>query len=408
MHINSDRLWQNLMEMAKIGAITNDGVCRLALSEKDKQGRELFTQWCLDAGMSIRVDAIGNLFARREGAEPNLPAVVLGSHLDTQPEGGRFDGVYGVLAGLEVVSALNDQNIQTKRAIEVVSWTNEEGARFTPAMLGSSVYTGLFDLNETLQNTDDDGVSIAQALDEMGYETLCAVPPSEWPFAYLEAHIEQGPILENANIDIGVVTGGQAIGWLDVTLTGFAAHAGTTPMLLRKDALFAATEMWANMEMMAKDFAPHGNITIGKVDISHPSRNTIVGKLNFTIDIRHHDDAELEKMIQRIEVIISEVSQKREIQSEVSIYWKSPATPFDEKYIEAVNQAAINLNYSHQKIISGAGHDAILLAKVCPTTMIFIPCLNGVSHNPSEFASKEHVAQGANVLLHVAHQAANL
>jgi N-carbamoyl-L-amino-acid hydrolase len=270
------------------------GSCRLALSDEDKAGRELFGHWCREAGLSLSVDAIGNLFARREGVEADAAPVMMGSHLDTQPEGGRFDGVYGVLAGLEVVRRLNDLGIRTRKPLEIAVWTNEEGARFTPAMFGSAVFTGSLDLQQALAIRDADGISVADELARTGYAGQR--PLGGKVDAYFEAHIEQGPILEDNAKAIGVVSGGQAIRWLDVTVEGMAAHAGTTPMALRKDALYGVARMIQAVEQLAGDFAPEGLTTVGELDIAKSSRNTIPGLVRFTLDLRHHRDEAIEAM----------------------------------------------------------------------------------------------------------------
>jgi len=397
LKINGERLWQSLMAMAEIGATARGGSCRLALSEEDKAGRELFAHWCREAGLTLSVDRIGNLFARRAGTDPEAAPVMMGSHLDTQPEGGRFDGVYGVLAGLEVIRRLNDLNIQTRKPLEVAVWTNEEGARFTPAMLGSAVFTGSLSLEKGLASTDAEGVSVAQALASTGYD-------GERPLggavdAYFEAHIEQGPILEDNGKSIGVVTGGQAIRWLDVRVEGMAAHAGTTPMKLRKDALYGAARMIQALEELAGDFAPEGLTTVGEVSIAKSSRNTIPGLVDFTVDLRHHRDEAIDAMEQQVRQQLQEIGTQRGLIVSIDPHWISPATPFDDECVAAVQQAVDGLGYDQQRIVSGAGHDAIHLARFCPTAMIFIPCVGGLSHNEAEDALPDDVRQGSDVLL---------
>ncbi|MEW6345692.1 MAG: Zn-dependent hydrolase [Pseudomonadota bacterium] len=398
LYIDGARLWASLMDMAQIGATPRGGVRRLALTEEDKQGRDLFAQWCRDAGLSVSVDAIGNLFARRPGTREAAAPVLIGSHLDTQPEGGRFDGVYGVLAALEVVRALNDAGVETERPIEIVSWTNEEGARFTPAMLGSAVFTGVTALGDALAKRDAQGVTLAEALDASGYRGTRAttgVPVD----SYFEAHIEQGPVLEANGTRIGVVTGGQAIRWLDVTVTGVAAHAGTTPMPYRKDACFASAQMAAELERMVEHYAPRGLATIGQVEIANGSRNTIAAKVSFTVDLRHPEDIQLDAMERDLRAAFVRIAQHRGVQVEIATYWTSPATPFDASCVARVAEAVEALGYSNERIVSGAGHDAIHLAGYCPTAMVFIPCVDGLSHNEAEDALPEDVTRGANVLL---------
>lgn len=397
LKINGQRLWASLMAMAEIGATARGGSCRLALSDEDRAGRELFAHWCTEAGMSLSVDPIGNLFARRPGSDPDAAPVMMGSHLDTQPEGGRFDGVYGVLAGLEVVRTLNDLGIQTRKPLEVAVWTNEEGARFTPAMFGSAVFTGVMALDAALAVRDVDGISVAQALQRTGYAG--SRPLGAAVDAYFEAHIEQGPILEDNAKSIGVVSGGQAICWLDVQVEGLAAHAGTTPMPLRKDALYGAAQMILAVEQLAADFGPQGLTTVGELSIAKSSRNTIPGLLSFTVDLRHHQDRQIAAMEQQVEERLQAIAGQRGLKVSISRHWVSPATPFDAECVAAVQQAVDGLGYPQQSIVSGAGHDAILLARYCPTAMVFIPCVGGLSHNEAEDVLPEDVRQGADVLL---------
>ncbi|SDI40863.1 N-carbamoyl-L-amino-acid hydrolase [Pseudomonas flavescens] len=394
---NGSRLWSSLMDMAKVGATDKGGNCRLALSAEDKAGRELFMGWCREAGMTIAFDAIGNLFARRSGNNDDLDPIVMGSHLDTQPKGGRFDGIYGVLSGLEVVRCLNDNAIESQRPIEIAVWTNEEGARFTPAMFGSAVFTGNLALRTALDTRDVAGISVAQELEATGH---IGKLPLQRPFdAYFEAHIEQGPILEDNGLPVGVVTGGQAICWLDVQVRGQSAHAGTTPMNLRKDALFGVAEMSLQLEALATEFAPKGLVTIGQLAIAKSSRNTIAGNVDFTVDLRHHEDEQIALMEQQVRERFAAVVHARGLTLSIERHWLSPATPFDADCVGAVRRAVEALDYPHQDIVSGAGHDAIHLARHCPTTMVFIPCVGGLSHNEAEDALPEDVRMGCDVLL---------
>ena len=397
LKINGQRLWASLMAMAEIGATARGGSCRLALSDEDRAGRELFAHWCTQAGMTLSVDPIGNLFARRPGSDPHAAPVMMGSHLDTQPEGGRFDGVYGVLAGLEVLRTLNDLGVQTRKPLELVVWTNEEGARFTPAMFGSAVFTGVMSLDAALAVRDADGISVAQALQRTGYAGNR--PLGGAVDTYFEAHIEQGPILEDNAKSIGVVSGGQAIRWLDVQIEGMAAHAGTTPMPLRKDALYGAAQMILAVEQVAADFAPQGLTTVGELSVAKSSRNTIPGRLTFTVDLRHHHDQQIAAMEQQVEERLERIARERGLKVRIDRHWLSPATPFDAECVAAVQQAVDGLGYPQQSIVSGAGHDAILLARYCPTAMVFIPCVGGLSHNEAEDVLPEDVSQGADVLL---------
>lgn len=396
MQTNKERLWARLMEMANIGAAGETGSRRLALSHEDLQGRELFSRWCETINMTVSFDQVGNLFATKIGTTPDLAPVVMGSHLDTQPNGGRFDGVFGVLAALEVMETLHEKGIHLARTVQIAVWTNEEGARFSPAMLGSSVYAGLLELKKALAIKDKDSISIKTALSNL--KLTEPVPPKIYPYAYLEAHIEQGPVLENANKAIGVVTGGQGLAWLDIQVKGFSAHAGTTPMTMRKDALFTAAEIWTKLEKMAAEYN-NANVTIGQVRVENSSYNTIIGNLYFSLDLRHADLAVLEEIIEQSKETIKSCCQDRGLQFDIKLNSLSPPQPFNSDCVSLIGGKADELGYTKEIMISGAGHDAILLAKVCPTAMIFIPSQNGISHNPEEYSSPEEVHKGANVLL---------
>lgn len=397
--VNDERLWATIEEMAKIGATAGGGVRRLALSEEERAGRDLFVQWCKDAGLQVRIDAIGNIFGRRAGTDDQVKPVLCGSHLDTQPEGGRFDGAFGVLAALEVIRTLNDGNIATRRPVEIVSWTNEEGARFTPSLLGSAVFVGGTDIDTALAIVDSDGISVGQALERCGYDGKSSLT-SEDVDSYFEAHIEQGPILEENKNVIGVVSGGQAIRWLDVDITGFASHAGTTPMARRNDAFNAAAEMAVALEsLVAAGFDGAGLATIGQLSIANSSRNTIAGSVSMSVDLRHPKDGQMEMIHRTVRERFEEIAERRGVAVRISTYLDIPATPFDPGCMSLVQAAAQALGYPHQPIISGAGHDAINLTRKVPTAMVFIPCVNGLSHNEAEDASPSDVSAGANVLL---------
>lgn len=398
MQINSTRLWDSLMQMATIGATSKGGNSRLALTEEDRQGRDLFIQWCQDEGMTIQRDLIGNLFAVRKGKDQSLPPIVMGSHLDTQPKGGKFDGIYGVLSALEVIRTFNEHNIQTPQNLEIAVWMNEEGARFSPAMQGSAVFIEELSLTEAYQQTDHNDISVIEAL--TATQQMGDLPLARQFNAYFEAHIEQGPILEQNGSSIGIVTGGQAILWFDISIQGFALHAGTTPMHLRKDPLMGTAEILTAIENEAK-LLDKGLLTVGEIDIVTPSRNTIPDQVNFTLDIRHPDLQRLDQLKASIEQIIQRITEQRELTYEIKELWRSPAIEFDPECVNLVRFATQHFNYNAEEIISGAGHDAIHLAKHCPTTMIFIPCEKGISHNESENISPEDAEKGANVLLHV-------
>lgn len=396
--INSERLWDSLMTMAQIGATPRGGVCRLALTDLDRQGRELFIRWAREAGCTVEIDQMGNIFARRPGTENTLPPVLMGSHLDSQPTGGKFDGVYGVLAGLEVLRTLNDHGHFTRHPIEVVVWTNEEGSRFAPAMVASGVFAGEFSLEYGLSRSDIDGVTIGQELDRLGYAGTrpCGGQPV---YAYFEAHIEQGPILEMEDRTIGVVQGLQGQRWFDCTITGMESHAGTTPMPRRRDALLGAARLIQAVQAAALDQAPYGVGTVGEVRVHPNSRNVIPGRVTFSIDLRHPEDSALSAMASDIRQAASQLEDDMGLQSRLQEIWYAAPTPFHPDCIARVRQAAQRLGFSHMDIVSGAGHDAKYLAHICPSAMIFIPCKDGISHNEIEEATPEDVAAGGNVLL---------
>ncbi|MFO7484182.1 Zn-dependent hydrolase [Oceanibaculum nanhaiense] len=398
IQIRGDRLWDSLMEMAKIGATEKGGNCRLAASDLDKEGRDLFVRWCKEAGCTVTVDGIGNIFARRPGKNNDLPPVMTGSHLDTQPTGGRFDGVYGVLAGLEVVRTLNDAGIETEAPVEVVVWTNEEGSRFSPAMMGSGVFAGVFPLDEIQAKQDIDGLKLGDELRRIGYEGTA--PMGKPVKAYFEAHIEQGPILEAEKKPVGIVTGAQGQRWYEVTVVGQEAHAGPTPMARRRDALVGASRMVQEVNRIGLANQPYACATVGFMQVSPNSRNVIPGRVFFAVDFRHPDDAVLTKMDSELRAACAKIAAEAGLEVEVSEFWYFPPTPFDAKCVAAVREGAKLYGYDHMDIVSGAGHDAVYMAKVAPTGMIFVPCEDGISHNEVENADPKDLEAGGNVLLH--------
>jgi len=399
LKVNGDRLWDSLMEMAQIGPGVAGGNCRLALSDFDREGRDLFVRWCKDAGCSIAVDKMGNIFARRPGKNPELAPVTTGSHLDTQPTGGKFDGVFGVLAGLEVIRTLNDNNIETEAPVEVAVWTNEEGSRFAPAMVASGVFAGVFDLDYGHSRKDVDGKSIGEELKRIGY--LGDETPGAHPIrAFFEAHIEQGPILEAEKKTIGVVTGAQGQRWFELTLTGSESHAGTTPMNRRRDALVAAAKLVQAVNEIALAHPPHAVSTVGMMQVSPNSRNTIPGSVFLTIDLRHPDDHTLSAMEAELRQACDAICGPAKIAADLQMIWYSPPIVFNKDCVGAVKSAATTAGYDNMEIISGAGHDACYISRVAPTAMIFVPCEDGVSHNESETATPEDLAAGCNVLLY--------
>jgi beta-ureidopropionase / N-carbamoyl-L-amino-acid hydrolase len=398
LRINGERLWNSLMELARIGATPKGGVCRLALTDLDAEGRALVTQWAVEAGLQVTVDAIGNTFMRREGRNPALPPVMTGSHIDTQPTGGKFDGNYGVLAGLEVVRTLNDHGIQTEAPIEVAFWTNEEGSRFVPVMMGSGVFAQAFTLEHAYAAKDAQGLTVKDELQRIGQ--LGPQVPGQHPVgSYFETHIEQGPVLEDHGVTIGVVTGVLGIRWYDCTVTGLEAHAGPTPMALRRDALQVATHLMQEVVACAGRHGPDGRGTVGMVRVHPNSRNVIPGQVQFSIDLRNASDALCEAMDADIRQVAAALSLRTGLPIRIEPVSAYPAQAFHAECVNAVAQAAQALGYSHMPVVSGAGHDAVYLARLAPTGMIFIPCKDGISHNEVEDAQPEHLAAGANVLL---------
>ncbi|WP_025565503.1 Zn-dependent hydrolase [Psychromonas sp. SP041] len=396
LKINSDRLWDSLMEMAKIGGTVKGGCCRLALTDLDKQGRELYIKWAEEAGCTVKVDAIGNIMCTRPGEDMSLPPVGTGSHLDTQPTGGKFDGVYGVLSGLEVVRSMNDQGIKTKHPIEISVWTNEEGSRFAPAMMGSGVVSGRFTLEEILDKTDVDGLRLGDELERIGFAGETPVTGRDF-HAFFEAHIEQGPYLEAEEKQVGIVTGGQGQRWYNATFMGRESHAGTTPMHLRNDALIASSQLVLKVEEIAKAHPP-GCGTVGFMQVTPNSRNTIPGSISMSIDLRHPIDGELTLMDKALTEAIAEI-EATGVSVELDPFWYYEPIHFNTECVSAVRKAAADLGYSHMDIIAGAGHDACYVSDFAPTSMIFTPCLNGISHNEIESTTQEECEGGCSVLL---------
>jgi N-carbamoyl-L-amino-acid hydrolase len=397
-HVNSERLWQSLMELAQLGATLKGGVCRLALTDLDRQARDLFVRWCEAAGCTVSVDGVGNIFARRPGRNNALAPVMTGSHIDTQPTGGKFDGCFGVLAGVEVLRTLNDLGVQTEAPLEVVVWTNEEGSRFAPCMMGSGVFAEKFTLAETLAKRDAEGVTVGEALNAIGYAGTRAVT-GHAVGAYFEAHIEQGPILEDQRKTIGVVLGALGQKWFDLNLKGVEAHAGPTPMHLRKDALVGAAAVVAAVNRVALEHQPHGCGTVGCLQAYPGSRNVIPGEVRMTLDFRHLEPARLDSMIAEVRAVIDATCAKHGLSFTLTPTADFPPLYFDQGCVDAVRSAAAGLGLAHMDIVSGAGHDAIFLAELGPAGMIFVPCEGGISHNEIENAAPADLAAGCAVLL---------
>lgn len=398
--INGERLWNSLMEMAKIGATEKGGVCRLALTDLDKESRDLFIRWCEEAGCSIRIDKMGNIFARREGRDNSLAPVLTGSHLDSQPTGGRFDGVYGVLAGLEVMRSLKDAGYETEAPVEVAVWTNEEGSRFAPAMISSGVFASVFDLDYSLNRADSDGKTMGEELARIGYDGPDEPTIEGHPVAaYFEAHIEQGPILEEEDLTIGVVTDAQGQRWYEINLTGVEAHAGPTPMNIRKDALLGAARIVEAVNRIGLENQPYACATVGMLESYPNSRNVIPGKVFMTVDLRHPDDEVLAKMDVEFQQAANKIADDIGLELELDPFWYYAPIKFEQSCIDAVRAGVEVGGYTHRDMVSGAGHDACYLSKVTPTAMIFIPCIDGISHNEVEDAKPEWVEAGGQVLL---------
>ncbi len=399
MKVNADRLWDSLMEMAKIGPGVAGGNNRQTLTDEDGAGRHLFKTWCEAAGCSMGLDTMGNMFARREGADPDALPVYVGSHLDTQPTGGKYDGVLGVLGGLEIIRSLNDLGVKTKHPIVVTNWTNEEGTRFAPAMLASGVFAGIHTEDWAKARTDAAGKTFGDELARIGWQGEEPVGSRKMR-AFFELHIEQGPILEAEGVDIGVVTHGQGLSWMQITLTGVDAHTGSTPMPMRKNAGLGMARIFELVDEIALSHAPHAVGAVGHVEVYPNSRNVIPGKTVFTVDFRSPDLAVIADMEARLKAVATKIAAEMGLSIEFEKTGGFDPVAFDEGCVTAVRNAAERLGYSHRNIVSGAGHDACWINRVAPTAMVMCPCVGGLSHNEAEEISKDWAAAGANVLLH--------
>ena len=399
IRIDGARLWDSLMAMAEIGATPGGGSGRLALTDLDKQARDLFVGWCEAAGCAVRIDRMGNIFARRAGTEPGLAPVMTGSHLDTQPLGGRFDGVYGVLAGLEVLRALNDAGAATRAPLDVVVWTDEEGARFKAGIMGSAVFAGLQDLEAALVNPDGDGRTMGQELERIGYAG--GAPLGGPVAAFLEAHIEQGPLLEAEGKTVGMVLGAQGQRCFQVTVSGAEGHAGTLPMDLRRDALLGAARMIDAVNAVAFRHRPHPVITVGRLDVRPNAPNTVPGQAVFTIDSRHPDDETLAAVAVDMRDACARIAGAAGLDLAIEPTAVRRSVAFDAGLAAELRAAAERLGLAQRDIYSGAGHDACNLAHVAPAAMIFVPCEGGISHNEAENATPEDLTAGCDLLLQV-------
>ena len=399
MRIDSERLWDSLMQMARIGPGVAGGNNRQTLTDADAEGRALFRRWCEDAGMAMGLDRMGNMFMRLEGAEPDLDPVYIGSHLDTQPTGGKYDGVLGVLSGLEVIRSIRDMGLTTRRPIVVVNWTNEEGSRFAPAMLASGVFAGVLTEDYANGRTDAEGKRFGDELDRIGWRGTEA-PGDRRIHAMFEYHIEQGPILEAENKQIGVVTHGQGLWWLQVTLTGKDAHTGSTPMTMRVNAGLGMARIIEAVHRIAMDHQPDAVGAVGQANVYPNSRNVIPGRAVFTIDFRSPDLSKLNAMRARLEDEAPRIAADLGLGIAIEPVGHFDPVAFDPALVETVRNAADRLGYSHRNIVSGAGHDACWISRVAPTVMIMCPCVDGLSHNEAEEILPEWASAGADVLLH--------
>ncbi len=395
--IDAARLWDSLMDMARFGATPKGGVRRLTLTDIDRQGRDHFRARCEAAGLAVRVDEIGNMFARRPGRDPSRLPVLMGSHLDSQPSGGKFDGALGVIAGLEVIHTLNDLGIATEAPIELVNWTDEEGSRFGHSLMGSGVWAGVYARDKAYALADTEGTTVEQALDAIGYRG--AEPAKPFPAdAYFELHIEQGPILEREGKQIGIVTGAQAQVWYDAVATGQDSHAGTTPPSARRDALVCAARIIDLVDRMMRDRGEDGRGTVGQLHVAPNSRNVVPGEVRFSVEFRHPDGAEVARLAEGFPREAAAIAAACGIGWELTELFRIAPQPFDPSCVDLVRQGAARLGYSAREIVSGAGHDAVYVARHVPTAMIFTPCKDGLSHNEAESIEPEEAAAGTQVL----------
>jgi N-carbamoyl-L-amino-acid hydrolase len=398
LQVDPQRLWDAIMETAAFGLTPKGGVRRLTLTDLDAKVRDWFRAACEAAGCTVTVDEMGSMFARRRGRDDTLPPICMGSHLDTQPTGGKFDGILGVLAALEVIRTLNDAGYETNAPLEIVNWTNEEGSRFAPAMLASGVFAGVFTRDWAYDRLDRDGKRFGDELERIGYRGPVPVGGRRLG-AFFELHIEQGPILEAEDKIVGVVTGVQGMRWYEVTVAGRDSHAGSTPMRLRRDALRGAARMVEAVAATAESHGPEAVGTVGLIEARPNSRNVIPGEVFFTIDFRHPDDAVVGRMEEVARAAIGGIAGELRLKAKVERIWESPAVRFDAGCIAAVKGGAERHGFAWREIVSGAGHDAAYIARVAPTAMIFVPCREGISHNEEESAEFGHCGAGAAVLL---------
>jgi beta-ureidopropionase / N-carbamoyl-L-amino-acid hydrolase len=395
--INPQRLWDSLMETAQIGGTPKGGIKRLTVSDEDKRVRDWFNAECEKLGCTVEVDEVGNMFATRPGKRNDVLPIAMGSHLDTQPTGGKFDGVLGVLGPLEVLRTLNDMGYQSNAPLMIANWTNEEGSRFAPAMLCSGVYAGVFTPDYAYSREDRQGIRLGEELERIGYKGKHKAGAIKFS-AMFELHIEQGPILEAEDKVIGVVTGVQGMRWYEVTVRGQESHTGATPMGLRKNALLGASRMIEAIHQVGMAHLP-GVASVGLIENRPNSRNVVPGEVFFTVDLRHPDEAVLDKMEAAYQAVLPRISEELRLELDEKRIWNSPAVKFAPDLIQCVRDGAMQAGFSSREMASGAGHDAAYIARVAPTTMIFVPCLGGISHNEAESTTLEECGTGTQVLL---------
>ena len=406
LEINADRLWQTLLASAKIGPGRGDGLRRLALSDADKEMRDLFVHWCKEAGCQVRIDRVGNIFAKREGKDNALPAVLIGSHLDTQIAGGKFDGILGVLSGLEVIRTLNDRGIQTNRPVEVVCWTNEEGVRFQPPMMGAGAFAGIHNVDWVLAQKDDEGAVFGDELRHIGYDGEESVLPNDYD-SYFELHIEQGPILDEENIHVGIVTGGFTSFGAHLEITGENAHSGPTPMRKRRNALVGAAIIIAGLDEIGWAYEPDGRTTCSRIEVSPNKYGILPDRAEITVDVRHPNPRLAKEIYDKTLALLPVATEKLNVAVRVAKEWNFGDIKFDPELIDLIRSVAVDLKVSHRDLLSAAGHDAYHVSSVIPTAMIFTPCEDGITHNENENIEPEYTVPGVNVLLNSVLRRAN-
>jgi len=406
LEVDGSRLWESLMASAEIGATTKGGLCRMALTDNDRDMRDLFVKWCQDAGLSIKVDAVGNIFARRAGTDASAKPVMMGSHLDTQIRGGRFDGILGVLSGLEVVRTLNDRGIQTVRPIEVVCWTNEEGVRFQPPMMGAGAFAGIHDINFVLSQTSEDGATFGEELKRIGYSGTAEHSRTDID-SYFELHIEQGPVLYEEGVSVGIVTGGFTSYGAQVRFFGENAHSGPTPMRARKDALVGLAALVSRVNEIGWEYEPKGRSTSTRIEVSPNRYGIIADEAEITVDVRHPIAAQSREMFDKVAAAVEDCAAHANVRAEIVKQWSFGDVVFDTGLVNLVRSVAAELDVSHKHLLSAAGHDAYHISKIAPTAMIFTPCKDGITHNEAEEIELEYTLPGVNVLLNAVTRRAN-